>query len=85
LSSAQFGDQSITLGAGAGVGSTQNPFITPEVLMLLEPEMQKFGASELGFDKMVIAGDTGYDTDTDTDFTYVDYSNPRRGPYPYIP
>ena len=82
LASAQFGDHSISFGAG----STQNPFVTPEVLVLLEPEMSKFPSAQIATDKVVVAGDYGYGEDGDPDFLWPDrYYSATRGPYPYIP
>jgi hypothetical protein len=78
LQSANYGEHSISF------GQTQNPFITPEVLALLEEEMEKFPWQELKTDKMVVPGQYGY-TDEEE---YVDYTTGNEttdSPYPYIP
>jgi hypothetical protein len=80
LASAQFGDHSIAF----GTGNTQNPFVTQEVMALLEPYMSKFPSAPLEFDKVIVAGDAGYDSDEEVDFTLTDYTR-TRGPYPYVP
>jgi hypothetical protein len=80
LSNVNYGEHSISF------GQTGNPFITPEVLALLDEEIEKYPWQTLQTEKMVVPGQYGY-TDDDDDVDYgsgaILYRN--QSPYPYIP